>query len=477
MSTHHVEAITASGRNSAGQRRTFPLLVHPIEDNTRGRAMKHIGSRAQVMVFALSAMFSMAAWSTEPPPLDAATRVSVVNAAADALTKRYVHPDVGTRAAKAIQSALAAGSYDQITERHAFADRLTADIGAIAKDKHLRVNTPGPAPVTAGAQPPPRAEGGVVRADRLPGNVGYVEVSGFPPIEAFKAPIDRAMAALADTRALIIDVRRNGGGTPVSETYLASYFLDPAKPVTVSRIVWRNPESETFRTEDFQGSRTPIQYAGKPVIVLTSQNTFSGGEALPYEMQVLKLVKVVGEVTGGGANPGGLVPLGPGFNMFVPSGRNENAITKTSWEGVGVKPDVVISAGDALKVALAQLGQTTDKTSIDALSEARLFEPRSTPKPGSEAAIRRTIAELVSGEPNYDLMSPGMQAVTRQQLPRLQELMRSMGALQSVTFTSVDLQGGDTFDVVFAAGAVIFSIALDEQGRTVMAAFRQAGPR
>lgn len=440
--------------------------------------MKPIGSRVRLLI-ALSALLSSAAWSAEPP-LDAAARTSVVNAAADALTRRYVYPDVATRAATAIKAALAAGNYDQITEPRAFADRLTADIGAIARDKHLRVNTFGPPPNVAGAQPPPtppRAEGGVVRADRLPGNIGYIEISGFPPIEAFKAPIDKAMATLADTRGLIIDVRRNNGGMPISEVYLASYFLDPAKPVTVSRIVWRNPDTEIFRTEDFQSSRTPFHYAGKPVYVLTSQRTFSGGEALPYEMQVLQRVKVVGEITGGGANPGGTVPLGPSFNMFLPGGRNENPITKTSWEGVGVKPDVASSADDALKVALAQLGQTTDKTTVETLSEARLFEPRSTPKPASEPAVRRTIAELVSGEPNYDLMSPGMQAVTRQQLPRLQELMRSMGALQSVTFSGVDPQGGDVFDVTFASGALIFTIALDEAGKTVMAGLRPAPPR
>ena len=317
----------------------------------------------------------------------------------------------------------------------------------------------------------------MVRADRLPGNIGYIEISGFPPMEGFKAPVDKAMAALVDTRGIIIDVRRNGGGTLVSEVYLASYFLDPARPVTVSRIIWRNPDTETFRTEDFQSSRTPFHYAGKPVYVLTSERTFSGGEALAYEMQVLKRAKVVGAITSGGANPGGMLPLGANLNMFVPSGRNENPVTKTSWEGVGVKPDVMSSADDALKVALAQLGQNTDKSTIETLSEARLFEPRSTPKPGSEAAVRRMIAELASGEPNYELMSPGMQSLTRQQLPRLQESIRSMGTLQSVTFSGVDGQGGDGFDVAFSNGAMFFTIGLDEQGRTTMAGLRPGAPR
>lgn len=36
---------------------------------------------------------------------------------------------------------------------------------------------------------------------------------------------------------------------------------------------------------------------------------------------------------------------------FVPSGRAINPITKTNWEGTGVKPDVEVKADDALKTA------------------------------------------------------------------------------------------------------------------------------
>ena len=211
--------------------------------------------------------------------------------------------------------------------------------------------------------------------------------------------------------------------------------------------------------------------------VLTSHYTFSGGEALAYEMQVLKRVKVVGEVTGGGANPGGTMPLAPGFNIFVPGGRNENALTKTSWEGVGVKPDVATAADDALKVALAQLGHITDKTSIETLSEARLFEPRSTPNPKSEAAVRRMIAELVRGEPNYELLSPEMGQLARAQLPRLQEMLLSMGELQSVTFTEVGPQGGDGFDLRVRQRRAELRDRADADGKTVMAGMRPGTPR
>ena len=83
--------------------------------------------------------------------------------------------------------------------------------------------------------------------------------------------------------------------------------------------------------------------------MLTSARTFSGGEAVAYDMQVLKLATIVGETTGGGANPGGMAPLTPDFAMFVPGGRGENPTTLTNWEGVGVKPDVAAPAANALR--------------------------------------------------------------------------------------------------------------------------------
>lgn len=311
--------------------------------------------------------------------VDADTRRAVVEAASEALRADYVYPDVGARAAEAIEAHLAAGDYDELDAAPELAARLTADLQQVTNDKHLRVFAPGPAPAPEGAAtaPPPPNEAGVVRADRLPDNIGYVEIIAFPPLDAFKPAIDRAMAALADTRALIIDARRHGGGGAEAEAYLASYFLEPgAEPVAVNRFVWRNPGTETFRTQDFMSSPTPFSYAGKPVYVLISGRTFSGGEAIAYDMQALGLATLVGETTGGGAHPGGIVPVGAGFGMFVPGGRGENPITGTNWEGVGVTPDIAAPAADALEVALEQLGVSPRAADVDALSEARLFEPQ-----------------------------------------------------------------------------------------------------
>jgi hypothetical protein len=334
----------------------------------------------------------------------------------------------------------------------------------------MRVQIPGAPPrAVAGAAPPPppppRSESGIVRADKLAGDIGYLEVSGFPPLQPFKASLDKAMAGFKDTKALIIDVRRNGGGSPDAVSYLVSHFIDPAKRVHINSFINRTANTKDFTTQDFFSSPTPVSYLGKPIYVLTAKRTFSGGEEFAYDMQALKLGTLVGEVTGGGANPGGLSPVGSGLAIFLPGGRAKNPITGTNWEGTGVKPDIATPPADALKVALERLGQKPTSGDIAVLSVAKLFEPRSTITPGAEAATRRMLDELARGEPDYTKMGDALATATRQQLANIQTRLANLGALESLTFRSVAQNGGDVFDAKFANGAITWTINLDASGK------------
>jgi hypothetical protein len=409
-------------------------------------------------------------------PLDTAARQAVVTQLGTALRDRYVFPDLGEQAAAKIDAALAAGEYDGL-DHAAFAARLNSDIAAIAHDKHLNVGwqggpPPGPPP---GAVAMPRMEAGVVRADKLAGGIGYIELVAFPPPEAFKPALDRAMAGLAGSEALIIDVRRNGGGSPAAVAYLVSYLLAADTRVHINDIVGRTPGTTEFTRTSSYSEPTPVSFAGVPVYVLTSSRTFSGGEEFAYDVKALGRATLVGELTGGGANPTGGVPLGNAFMASIPFGRAENPITGSNWEGHGVDPDVAVPAADALKAALERLG-AEPALDIAAVSREQVFAPRSVPIAGTEAALRSLVAGLASGSPDYDNLSPQFAEVVRRDLPRTHDLFASLGELKSMTYREPGVMGGDAYDLVFANGGLIMSVMLDADGKNAGGTIQPAGP-
>ncbi len=83
----------------------------------------------------------------------------------------------------------------------------------------------------------------------------------------------------------------------------------------------------------------------------SSQMTWMNDEEFAYNLQNLGRATIVGETTGGGAHPGADVRIDDHFGAFIPAGRAINPITKTNWEGVGVKPDIEVTAEKALATA------------------------------------------------------------------------------------------------------------------------------
>ncbi len=305
----------------------------------------------------------------KPLPVDETARAKLVDDLAKALEEGYVFPDVAQTMAKSIREKLAGKSYDLATTGQALARALTADLQAVSKDKHIRVNcSTEPLPKRERKEPSAgdlarmreatrKRAAGFVKLERLSGNIGYLELRGFLDPEAGAETVAAAMSFLANTDALIIDLRKNGGGSPHMVQLLCSYFF-PAEPkVHLNSLYWRKGDKtdEFWTLKDVAGPR----YLDKPIYLLTSKLTFSAAEEFSYNLKNLKRVTIVGETTGGGAHPGGGVPLGDHFIVFVPTGRAINPITKTNWEGTGVAPDVAVDAEMALdkarELALAKI--------------------------------------------------------------------------------------------------------------------------
>lgn len=291
--------------------------------------------------------------------IDGATKAAVVRDVLQRLDRRYVFPDKAALMATAINAHLAAGDYESISSATAFAMQLTRDLQAVSHDKHLRVRygTPPGAPrpelrTVSNPSAPRTGAYGVGDVRILDGNVGYVELRsfGFPP-EVVEDAIAEAMSKVADTDALIIDLRSNGGGSPGMVRLVSSYLFG-SDTVHLNSLYDRiNNRTEQFWTlPTVKGKRFGPT---KPVYVLTSDRTFSAAEEFTYNLQSRKRATIVGETTGGGAHPGGWVALPARFSVFVPSGRAINPITGTNWEGVGIVPEVKVDEEKALETALS----------------------------------------------------------------------------------------------------------------------------
>jgi hypothetical protein len=309
--------------------------------------------------------------------IDAATRTQVIGTLVKNLNDSYVFPDVAKQMGEAVRERLQKGEYDQMTGASAFAKALTEHLQAVSHDKHLRVrysNEAIPAQSSNRREPSPEERQNMLRyygkvnygfekIERMGGNIGYLDLRGFAEADLAGDTLAAAMNFVANTEALIIDLRQNGGGDPAMVTLLCSYLFGQ-EPVHINDLYWR----EGNRTEEFWTKKSVPgkRYEGKDVYVLTSNRTFSGGEEFAYDMKNLKRATLIGETTGGGANPGGPVRLTEHFDVFIPAGRAISPITKTNWEGTGVKPDVEVPKELALKTAyLMALNKLAEKATDD----------------------------------------------------------------------------------------------------------------
>ena len=330
--------------------------------------MTKLKSRSTALALSLSLFSLTSAWAQgQPPPptpIDAAAQRDVVKSLSAQLQSSYIFPDVARDVSTKLIAKQSSGGYAAAKDAQSFAKALAGDLRAMGKDSHFQVAyapefragpSLGGAPTAAQVEEARKeitANGfGIERVERLSGNIGYLDIRGFGPTEHVGEAITSAMRLLSGTSAMIIDLRRNGGGEPSSVAHLMSHFFAQGDERHLNDIYTR-PNQKT--RQYWTNPAVPVRYS-KPVYVLISARTFSGGEECAYDFQTQKRATLVGEVTGGGANPGEGFALSQGFAAFIPTGKAVNPVTGSNWEHVGVKPDVAVPAADALKTAHATI--------------------------------------------------------------------------------------------------------------------------
>jgi hypothetical protein len=322
-------------------------------------------------------------WMTHQPQpkvtVDAAMRTQTIAALVEKLNRHYVLPEKAKEIEALLRQRQKLGAYDAMNDGRMFSEQLDTDIASVAHDLHMgiyfsaRVVPPDPEdePDLLGRAPPQdapflmrllapialsRDNMGVEKVEHLSPGVGFLQLMAFAPPFMAAGRVASAMDKLADTDALIIDLRGSRGGHPGGVNLMLSYFVDQRTHVT---DIWsRNTGSTTeLWTEDkLEGKR----YGGKkPVFILVDRDTRSAAENFAYTMQALKRATVVGTRTWGGAHLGRPYRLGDHFLAAVPDARIVSPITRGDWEGTGVIPDVETPPGDALKVAQELLQRRT----------------------------------------------------------------------------------------------------------------------
>jgi hypothetical protein len=305
-----------------------------------------------LFVFALTA--TVLGQSPAPATVEKSERDNVIEALATKLSAAYVLPEAVERITRALRSANSAGEYDGKAPRE-FADAVRRTLLNASHDKHVAVfyepaPTVPPEAATRPLEPRERLNFGFGKLKRLRGNVGYLELVNFSDLRQQSAETASALlSTLANFDAIILDLRRNGGGHDPMMAFVATYFFDTT-PVHLNDIYWRDTnETSQFWTMAFVPGR---RSARQPLYILTSASTFSSAEDFAYSLQNLKRALVVGETTGGGAHSSrGPQRLTPSFTAIIPVGRSISPITKTNWEGTGVTPDIKSSAELSLGVA------------------------------------------------------------------------------------------------------------------------------
>lgn len=308
--------------------------------------------------------------------ISASDRAKVIDSVFENINRTYVFPEMAKKMEAHVRGLVGKGEYDSVTSGQKLAEKLTEDLQSVSKDGHLRVrfsyetlpvrsrnDQPSEAEIDERKQFMKNVNYGFEKVERMAGNIGYLEFRGFFDHESGADTVAAAMNFLSNTDAMIIDLRRNGGGSPMMVALISSYLFGEEK-VHLNDLYWR----EGDRTDEFWTMPERVKgprYEGKDIYILTSKYTFSGAEEFTYNLKNLKRATVIGETTGGGAHPGGTVRLTDHFSAFIPTGRAINPITKTNWEGTGVTPHVPVSQEIALDTAYKLALEEQLKTETD----------------------------------------------------------------------------------------------------------------
>ena len=347
----------------------------------------------------------------------------------------YIYPDIAKKTSEYLNNQYNAGYFDACKDNQRFAAILTEVVQSVNKDKHMRImsNQPyiaqnntleGKSAHRMGQIDNYRSiNHGFKALKMLEGNVAYLDLRMFAPMDRAKEIADAYMKLMSLADAVIIDLTKNGGGDPAMVQYLCSYFF--AQKLHLNSLYYR----EGDRTEEFW---TLAEVGGSkmidiPLFVMIGEETFSGAEEFSYNMQTQRRATLIGQTSAGAANPGGTRGINDQLSVFIPTGRAINPITKTSWEGIGVQPGIITKKEETYDLALKEAQKAADLFRKNKLEtyfqlQRKLNQSLENFKKGaSENEISSCIKNLVDSKlfGEWDINNLGYEYMTKQNKPEI----------------------------------------------------------
>ena len=292
--------------------------------------------------------------ATRAAPIDDALRESTIQSVEGVLRDTYVYPGLGQEMADALLRHQSEGRYDNGTKVGRLADMLTEDALAVSNDKHIWVEAQNPMvqestdPVNRSVEELRRENYHLRRVEVLPGNIGYIKFDMIHDDEEAQEIAAAALAFVARCDALIFDIQDNIGGEWGTAALIHGYLLPGGT------VYGYSYDRDGHRRERSTPDAIPGEpfNSGVPVYVLTSSRTGSAAEGFAYTLKHFDRATIVGEVTAGMAHPSKEVVVNDYFRVSVPIRRIENVVTGTSFEGIGVIPQIEVPADRALEAAI-----------------------------------------------------------------------------------------------------------------------------
>ncbi|AXT19708.1 hypothetical protein D7030_09415 [Flavobacteriaceae bacterium AU392] len=324
-----------------------------IKQNNYGRVIDYL----LILLITLIFNYTTYAQKEVTNPVNENELTIVIDSITKLVEQYYVSLEIGKEISDFIQAQKKSGAYKDITNPNALANQLTSDLRSVNGDLHMSVTYSLETNVDdtskenkVSTQIDNRGQWtnyGLQEIKILDGNIGYLKINHFTSwnhFEEAKKVITRSINTIQNTDALIIDVRNNSGGFEEIVAYLISYFFD-GESIHLSDYYYRYSDQRygVHTTVNIPGTKLP----NIPIYILVNSRSASAAESLAYMLKHLKRATIVGEITAGAGNGAMTHRVNSRFTVTIASEATINAITKTSFEQVGVIPNIKVSSDEA----------------------------------------------------------------------------------------------------------------------------------